>query len=202
MHTGKQIVYHALQDPSQDVSPEAIAALHRGIKKAQEQLSSVKADEKRIRAALAALDARPRLSELQRGVQQLEAEKQAIQADLGSHQGGSEVQISAEDRSKLEQEWKQWQRHAAARRRICRDLWGQCTEVLPENTSAQELWVSRRCCLKSAKLTEDYIVRSLWGLKGRSNKRWSRYVGDLLVSSPLDLQRSLSGARSSWKSWC
>lgn len=116
-----------------------MAALNQDIEKAQSQLSTVTADEKRVRATLTALDAKPRLSDLERDIGQLEAERDAFQTDLESSQ---ELPITVEDRNKLEQKWKQWQRHATARRRICRDLWVRCTEVLPENTSAHELWVS------------------------------------------------------------
>lgn len=170
LRIGKQIVYHALQDSSQGATTEAIAALIQDIEMVQDQLSTVKAEEKRARASLAVLEAKPRLSDLERDIQQLDSEREAIRARLGNFQEGNEVQISVEDRGKLEEEWKQWQRHATVRRRICRDLWSQCTEVLPENTTSQELWVRYRWSQKRIGAA-NRIVRSLWGLKGRSNER-------------------------------
>lgn len=143
MCTGKQVVYHALQDTSQDMTPEAIATLNQDTEKLQDQLSTIKANEKRARAALAALEAKPRISDLQQQTQRLEEEREGIQAHLGQRHGDDEAQISLDERTQLEQEWKQWQRHAAVRRRICRDLWGRCSEVLPEDMTSQELWVSR-----------------------------------------------------------
>lgn len=142
MRTGKQTVYHALQDSAQDATPVAIEATNKEIEKAHNQLSIIKADEKRVRAALAALDAKPRISDLKQDIQKLETEREAIQAQLGDSQGSNDISILVEDRSKLEQEWKQWQRRVTVRRRICRDLWSQCTEVLPEDTTLQDLWVS------------------------------------------------------------
>lgn len=142
LHTGKQTVYHALQDSAQDATRETIAALLQEIEKTKDQLSVIKADEKRIRATLAVLEAKPRISDLERDIQRLQTEQEALQTQLGNSQVSKEIPISVEDRSKLEQEWKQWQRHATVRRRICRDLWSQCTEVLPEGTSLQDLWVS------------------------------------------------------------
>lgn len=91
------------------------------------------------------LEAKPRISDLERDIQQLEVERKAIQSQLGNSQSDDETPISAEDRGKLEQEWKQWQRRAASRRRICRDLWSQCTEILPEGTNSLEFWVSCHC---------------------------------------------------------
>lgn len=145
LHIGKQTVYHALQNSAQDAGPDAIAALNEKIRNTQDQLSAIKADEKRVRATLAVLETKPRMSDLERDIQQLEVEHKAIQAQLGNSQDDDEAPISVEERGKLEQEWKQWQRRATFRRRICRDLWSQCTEVLPENTTSLELWVSCHC---------------------------------------------------------
>lgn len=137
------MVYHALQGPSQDATPETLTALRHEIEHLQGQLSSTKGDEKKARASLAALEAKPRLSALRWDIQRLEEEKEEIQARLGTLHDGDTIQVSLEEWSKLEEERRQWQRHAAIRRRICRDLWGRCTEVLPDNTSSLELWVSR-----------------------------------------------------------
>ncbi|OQD76818.1 hypothetical protein PENDEC_c003G01350 [Penicillium decumbens] len=137
---GKQVVYHAVQGSSDEATPEILAALSQEIEQLQGQLSSAKEDEKKARASLAALEAKPRLSALRQDIQRLEEEKEEIQARLGTLHDSDTVQLSLEERSKLEEEWRQWQRHAAIRRRICLDLWARCTELLPENTSSSELW--------------------------------------------------------------
>ncbi|KAJ5152869.1 uncharacterized protein N7482_009347 [Penicillium canariense] len=139
---GKQIVYHALQESSDSTSPEAIAALGQEIEKLQDEFSAVKADEKKARAALAALEAKPRLSALRKDIRRLQEERDAAQGRLGKLSGDGQLQISLEERAQLERDWKQWQRHATVRRRICRELWGRCSEVLPDDTTALELWVS------------------------------------------------------------
>lgn len=139
---GKQVVYHALQDSSQAAIPEAIAALDEKIAKRHDELAAIKATEKEARAALAVFEAKPRLSQLRQEIHQLEEEQAVIQARSQELHGGDDVQIPPEERARLEQEWKQWQRHAATRRRICRELWGRCTEVLPEDMTSRELWVS------------------------------------------------------------
>ncbi|KAJ5110759.1 hypothetical protein N7532_001294 [Penicillium argentinense] len=142
VYTGKQVVYHARQQISDDTSPKGLAAMNREIDTLQDELSTIKTDEKKARAALLALEAKPRLSELQRDIQRLKSEQDDIQARLARIQKTEAIQVSSEERSKLEHEWKTWQRQAVIRRRICRDLWGRCTEVLPENTTAAELWVN------------------------------------------------------------
>ncbi|KGO65438.1 Tat binding protein 1-interacting [Penicillium italicum] len=140
--SGKQTVYHALQDPSDITTPEVAAALKLDIERLEGEVSTLKANEKKARAELAALHAKPRISDLRQDIRRLETEESTIQARLASCHEDDPVQISPEERKKLEKEWEYWQRHANVRRRICRDLWGQCSEVLPENTTAAELWVS------------------------------------------------------------
>ncbi|KUM63909.1 hypothetical protein ACN42_g3167 [Penicillium freii] len=135
-------VYHALQDPSDITTPEVAAALKLDIENLESEISTLKANEKKARAELAILHAKPRISDLRQDISRLESEKSTIQARLASHHEGDPVQISPEEREKLEKEWKYWQRHAKVRRRICHDLWGQCSEVLPNDMTAAELWVS------------------------------------------------------------
>lgn len=141
VYTGKQIVYHALQKASDDIGPEGIAAIKAETDELRSQIHLIKADEKKARASLSALQAKPRISELQQDIQRLENDRDEIQERLARLHGPGTVQISPDERAKLEHEWKLWQRQAAVRRRICRDLWERCTEVLPENTTSSELWV-------------------------------------------------------------
>lgn len=139
---GKQTVYHALQDASDTLIPEAAAALKLEIDNLESQLPTLKADEKRARAALATLAATPRISDLRHDISRLENERSAIQTRLARHHEDDSVPLSPTERQKLEAECKRWQRHVSVRRRICRELWGQCSEVLPEGVTAAELWVS------------------------------------------------------------
>ncbi|KAJ5885300.1 Chitin synthase activator (Chs3) [Penicillium taxi] len=138
---GKQVVYHAIQDPSQSATPETIAAINQEIKTLQDELVTIKTGEKKVRAALTALEAKPRICDLQQEVHQLKEQWDTIQARVSKAQGDT-LQIPVEERDKLEKEWKQWQRHATVRRRLCRDLWGKCTEYLPDDLAASDLWVS------------------------------------------------------------
>lgn len=144
---GKQIVYHTPQKPTDSITPESIALIKSEINEFQTQLSSIKAEEKKARASLSALKAKPRIAELQHDIQRLGCERDDMQARLTKLNGVPEttamaIQITPEERSQLEQEWKIWYRQATIRRRICRKMWDRCSEVLPENTSVLELWVN------------------------------------------------------------
>ncbi|KAJ5633004.1 hypothetical protein N7490_009343 [Penicillium lividum] len=127
--------------PYSSVTPEDIATRKRDIGKLQDELATIKAKEKKTRAALSTFEGKPRLSDIRQDIQRLEEERSAVQARLTSHHDDDAVNLPPDEREKLEQEWKQWQRYAIARRRICRELWGKCTEVLPEKMTSQELWV-------------------------------------------------------------
>lgn len=140
--SGKQTVYHALQAPDDDATPEAIAALDNDIKILQDQLTGLKASEKKARAELATLNAKPLLSEIQKDIGQLELEKEEITTNLARLRRSNPTQVSLEERTKIEREWKIWQRHVNVRRRICRELWGRCSDVLPEDMTREELWES------------------------------------------------------------
>ncbi|KAJ5738279.1 Chitin synthase activator (Chs3) [Penicillium malachiteum] len=138
---GKQVVYHAIQDSSQSVTPKDLATLTKNIERLQSELITLRADEKKVRAAFASFESKPLLSDLRQDVERLQEERETFQERLGNQAASDEVPLSVEEREKLENEWKEWQRHATLRRRMCRDLWGMCTEVLPDNMTLPELWI-------------------------------------------------------------
>ncbi|OQE29767.1 hypothetical protein PENSTE_c002G06050 [Penicillium steckii] len=140
---GKQVVYHTLQKVSDDTNTHSIHKITTEIKTLQEELSLIKAEEKTARSSLSTLKSKPRISELHLDIQRLEKEQMDLQSKLTKSTASSDtIKLSPEQRATLESEWKYWQRQATLRRRICRDLWGRCSEVLPENITASELWES------------------------------------------------------------
>ncbi|KAJ6032380.1 hypothetical protein N7540_003112 [Penicillium herquei] len=115
---GKQVVYHAIQDSSQSVTPEDIATLNKSIENLQNELSTIKADEKKARATLASFESKPLLSDLRQDIERLQNERYTLQARLGDQAASDEIHLSVEEREKLEHEWKEWQRHATLRRQL------------------------------------------------------------------------------------
>ncbi|GKZ27291.1 hypothetical protein AbraIFM66951_005033 [Aspergillus brasiliensis] len=137
---GKQIVYHALQETSNEVTPEMIAALDEQTEQLQKQVSGLEAAEKKTRAELAAICARPLLSELRRDVGQLEQEHEAIRVRLVQARGSNAGTVPVQVKVDAETDWKHWQNQANVRGQICRDLWRMCSEVVPDNMAREELW--------------------------------------------------------------
>jgi 26S proteasome regulatory subunit (ATPase 3-interacting protein) len=141
------------------------------IKHLEEQLRTLKTKEKKARTELATLSTKPLLCELRHDVGQLEQETQAVTSRLKKIQKRDSIQVSPEERAKLGQEWRRWNKIASVRKRICRDLWSRCLEVVPDNVSREELWVStptleaalRR---RSAAVSTDFVHQESLGLEG------------------------------------
>ncbi|ODM18337.1 hypothetical protein SI65_06208 [Aspergillus cristatus] len=130
-------------DSSDEATTDVIANLDEKIRQLEEKLTTLKTDEKNVRAELATLRSKPLLSELRQDIGRLEKEKESILAQLDEFHGhDSSVQVSPEERAEVEREWKRWQRQVNVRRRICRDMWMKCSEVVPEGMTREELWES------------------------------------------------------------
>ncbi|KAL4951330.1 Tat binding protein 1-interacting [Aspergillus filifer] len=139
---GKQTVYHALQEESDDNSPDAVAAMDAEIESLQEQLPGLKEDEKRAQAELNALNAKPLLSELRVEVEKLEEEKEELAERLVKLHGDGATDVSPQEKENVRKDWKIWQNQVRVRAKICRDLWRKCSETLPEGMTREGFWES------------------------------------------------------------
>lgn len=155
---GKQTVYHTLQNPDSETNPESQSNLRNlsyEIEITRDRLAVLRSEERRDKSALVALEAKPTISELRCSIEKLEREKEDIEkylslanpvgldeAGTGTEAGEEEVELSAEERSDLENEWNKARKQMELRKKICRELWGICTEVLPGNMTREEIWVS------------------------------------------------------------
>ncbi|KAL2843810.1 Tat binding protein 1-interacting protein-domain-containing protein [Aspergillus pseudodeflectus] len=137
---GKQTVYHATQEESDETSADAIAAMDEEIQRLQEELPGLKEEEKKVQAELSSLNAVPLLSELRAELEKLESEKESLAASLAKVHGDGEANASPQETEAVRKDWKLWQVQARVRERICRDLWLKCSETLPEGTTQEELW--------------------------------------------------------------
>ncbi|CEL06672.1 hypothetical protein ASPCAL09844 [Aspergillus calidoustus] len=137
---GKQTVYHATQEESDETSADAIAAMDEEIQRLQEELPGLKEEEKKVQAELSSLNAVPLLSELRTELEKLESEKESLAASLAKVHGDGEANGSPQETEAVRKDWKLWQVQARVRERICRDLWLKCSETLPEGTTREELW--------------------------------------------------------------
>ncbi|EAW09156.1 putative TBP interacting domain protein [Aspergillus clavatus NRRL 1] len=129
----KQTVYHALQEASDEASKEAAAAIDEKIQQLQNQLVSLKTSEKEARIELAALSAKPLLSDLRHSVDQLVQETQIILGRLEKIERKDSVDVSPEEKAELAKEWKRWNQIATVRKGIFRDLWNPADPIEQES---------------------------------------------------------------------
>ncbi|PYI24863.1 TBPIP-domain-containing protein [Aspergillus indologenus CBS 114.80] len=138
---GKQVVYHALQEASNKITSETLVTLDEYLEKAQGRLSSLQIQKKKVRMELAALDAKPLLSELRRDVDQLGRDQATARTFWLTMKGNASMPVPGHMiRAGAEEDWRRWERHASSRARICRDLWRRCLDALPGDTAWEELW--------------------------------------------------------------
>ncbi|MCJ1461864.1 hypothetical protein MMC07_000463 [Pseudocyphellaria aurata] len=136
---GKQIVYHALQDPSDAVSLDDLAAMDKQIHDLGEAIATAKAHEKLLRANLIAVNATQSTDDLRASIITLESEKKEILARLGPLRSGTVAPVSTADKDEVDQAWKMWSRAASARKRIGLELWELCTEEM-QAQAKEDLW--------------------------------------------------------------
>lgn len=139
--SGKQTVYHALQDPDDVASPEDVAAMDQEIETIREEIVAAKANQKLLKANLATVNATLSTEDLRGNVIALELEKDEFLARLVPLRSGSVKPVSLEEKTLVDKAWKEWQKNWNVRKKIAMEVWAHATEVLPEGTTKEELWV-------------------------------------------------------------
>ena len=140
--SGKQIIYHALQDPNDALCIDDLAAMDHTITALREQIAILKANEKLLRSNLASLNATMSTTELRAQVHALQSSKAELLARLGPLMKGVVKPVTREEKAEVDVAWKMWKQKALVRKKIAMELWGMVTEVLPEGKQNGELWVS------------------------------------------------------------
>jgi 26S proteasome regulatory subunit (ATPase 3-interacting protein) len=130
--TGKQLVYHAPQDPAAHPPPGALAQLDADAAALRATTGAALAELRGAKAALAALQAGagPSAAELRAGVAGLEEERARLAARLAALRGGGGQGegrgrlVTAEECAAARARAGKWEVVARKRRRIVREMWG------------------------------------------------------------------------------
>ncbi|KAH6637791.1 Tat binding protein 1-interacting protein-domain-containing protein [Boeremia exigua] len=138
---GKQIVYHALQNPTDAISPDQLADYDARTAALTAQTTDLHSRTKTLRTALAALSA-PRAADLLSRVAALEREKEELGGRLEALRAGRGVQVSAEERERVGREWRAVKGVSGRRERIAREFWGMVEEGTEgeEREALREAW--------------------------------------------------------------
>lgn len=144
--TGKQFVYHAIQDSKDAASLEDLANMDKEIATLRDSIALSKSNEKLLKAGLAAVNATLSTEDLRATIIGLELEHTELLDRLGPLRSGSVKPVLPKEKEETEKMWRQWSKKANARQRICMEMWGYATEELPEGQTKQELWVRAIYC--------------------------------------------------------
>ncbi|KAI9703988.1 MAG: hypothetical protein M1820_005770, partial [Bogoriella megaspora] len=137
--SGKQIIYHAIQDPSDAATAEELAALDAQTESFRSSTAALRAEEKTLRSAVTSLSTTVSTSELCSCISNLEAQKQEMSARLEMLKGGTVKPVSQEAREKIETDVRMWEKIERNRRKIRKELWSIVREGLPEGMAEDEL---------------------------------------------------------------
>ena len=140
--TGKQLVYHALQDTADETSSEELHAMDENIAALRDERATLKAREKGSRSELSAFGSVVSTTALSTNVSALEVEETALEGRLATLHAAGNKAVSNEEKAAVEATWNTWQKHAATRKKICREMWERCLEALPEGQTKEQHWVS------------------------------------------------------------
>ena len=139
--TGKQWVYHTLQDPNDSATPEDLAGMDAQITAIREENASTASSIKDLRAQLSSLNSTVSTSELRTLVEEMEAEKEAIAARLVKLKSGDVQPIRAEEKEAIDSDMRKWDKIASSRAKIAKAMWGSVLDVLPEGADSASLRV-------------------------------------------------------------
>lgn len=106
----------------------------------RETIATAKANEKLLKANLAAVNATVSTDELRSQITVLDVDKVEILDRLRALQSGDVKPVSAEEKEEANKAWRLWSTNAASRKRICMEMWSYCTEQLPEDQTKEDLW--------------------------------------------------------------
>lgn len=135
-------MYHAVQSaPDESSTDEDLGAAEDKITKFRTEISSAKTTEKKLKLHLTALSNVMATEELQSKEYELEFEKRNHLTRVAQLKKVNVQPITAAERASIEEAHDGWGKHVNTRKRICKELWWQCLEAMPEGETANELWV-------------------------------------------------------------
>ncbi|RPB17789.1 homologous-pairing protein-like protein 2 [Morchella conica CCBAS932] len=122
--SGKQIVYHAIQDPNDFASTEDLKAMDEKITGTKLKIVKVKAELKSLQGTLNTLKAAPTVSSLCETVGVLETEIQRLESSLKPIRAGPIKSISASEKAAMDVEYVRLETLLRRRKKTFKEFWG------------------------------------------------------------------------------
>ncbi|KAL1602752.1 hypothetical protein SLS60_006173 [Paraconiothyrium brasiliense] len=129
---GKQIVYHAIQNPQDSVTSEALAALEIKASNLRDQTAALHATAKNLRTTLTSLTSTLSTADLVGSVQALETEKAELVARLAALKAGKAKKVTKREREEVDKECEKWGKLVKKRQKISSEMWKDTIEPCME----------------------------------------------------------------------
>jgi 26S proteasome regulatory subunit (ATPase 3-interacting protein) len=129
----------SFKHPEDAISPEQLAALDDQIADLKTRTTDLQTLAKTLRSTLTSLNSTLSTADLLSSISSLELEKSEILTRLESLKAGHARKITAEEREKVEQEWKVMRCVAARREAIAKMFWGMVEDGVQDRERCAEL---------------------------------------------------------------
>lgn len=133
------LIHNHIQDPSDGLTPEQLAALDSRINTLRTETATAQATAKTLRLTLTSINATLSTADLLSSVNALEAEKADLESRIVTLKQGTAKTVTKEERDANEVEWKKWKGVCRRREGIVREMWKTIEDVLPEGVDKGEL---------------------------------------------------------------
>ncbi|KAH7138332.1 Tat binding protein 1-interacting [Dendryphion nanum] len=136
---GKQVVFYALQNTSDAMTPSQLATLDTTIDTLRTQTTALLATAKTLRTTLSTLNSTLSTSDLITSVSSLENEKAEIEARLEILRAGKATKVIKGEMERVEEERRKWNGVARRREKIVGVMWGLIEDVLSDRERRDEV---------------------------------------------------------------
>ncbi|KAF8250072.1 hypothetical protein K440DRAFT_640242 [Wilcoxina mikolae CBS 423.85] len=138
--SGKQVVYHVIQDPKESVSEEELKAMDEEIEDAalRQEATALKAQFKDIQASLSSLKSTPSISSLNDSVAILDPEVRELEEALATLQAGATKPVDPVQKAAAEVEYKRIEKVYLKRQKQFKEFWAVVCDM--NEGDPAELW--------------------------------------------------------------
>ncbi|KAI5793777.1 Tat binding protein 1-interacting protein-domain-containing protein [Peziza echinospora] len=138
--SGKQAIYHIVQDPNDAATPEELKEMDAMLEKLKEEITNLKAEKKAWEAELNTLKAAPSSESLRESIKTLNKEIKQLMAHLAPLRAGTLPPVSPAEKAAIDAEFSKYETMLKSRRKMFDNFWGYISDNSGQNKN--ELWVS------------------------------------------------------------
>ncbi|KAF2011793.1 homologous-pairing protein-like protein 2 [Aaosphaeria arxii CBS 175.79] len=130
--SGKQWVYHALQDSEGTLNSDQLSDLESDITSLRSQTATLQASAKLLRSTLSALNSTLTTAALVTNISTMQGEREAIRGRLSMLQAGNMNKVTPEERETLQTGWNKWNDKARKMESITHNMWRIIEDAVQE----------------------------------------------------------------------